>query len=892
MEPDQLLTIVNRLESRKGQGKFKIFLGMVAGVGKTYAMLKAAHEMKREGLEVVAGFVEPHGRKETSELIRGLEVFPRKQIAYRGVFLEEMDVDGLIKRKPTWVLVDELAHTNAPGSAHPKRYLDVFDLLDHGINILGTVNIQHLESRAQTVREITGVQITETIPDAVIDRADEIVLIDLAPEELLKRLKSGRIYPDAIARKALQNFFKEGNLTALRELSLRMLAERVDQDLRDLREIGGIKQRIWKTGTRLMVAVYASPYSEAMIRWARRSAYLVGAPWIGAYVDRGLDLSEEEAEMLQKNLDLVRSLGGQVVQTQDSDIVSGLLRLAREHQATQLIIGKSDRRSFWNFFGKRTMTQRLLEESEELDVYIVGRESFSFSKAGRKFRRRAYFPKELWPQLVLGTFLILGLTGMNFFLVGVAGYRTLGLFYLVFVTLAALRSSLPTLLWMTFLSGALWNYIFIPPRFSWTIASPHDWVIYGSSLFAIILISVLTLRLRAGKERLQERENRVSWLFQLTRALSQARSVDEVIQLAVDHIHKSLESQIVVYLKKSESHLPDVHPLSESVPNPRDEAAAFWVARHGRVGGKNTDNLPNADYTYFPIPALNGTLGAIGVKAKDRQGVRKQHWDLLENICRQVGISLEREILHDRIKQSEVFEESEKLYQTILSSVSHELKTPLATIQGSASALQDPLILKNPEAPQALVGEILDATERMKRLVRNLLDMSRLESGRMKIRLLPCDLRDLVARVVHQAQTFIGATSIDVVFDKTFSLAEGDEALLEQAIYNIVQNSILHNTPDVPIAISGSTKNDYLEIIIEDQGKGLPEPTDQIFQKFYRSGASRTGGSGLGLTITRAIVELHQGEIRAENRKEGGARIIMRIPRFYEPKEEKNSDHR
>ena len=642
--PDLLLQAVQREEEKKLRGKLKVFLGMAPGVGKTFAMLSAAQELLARGVDVVAGVVETHHRAETEALLEGLPVIPRQVVSYRNINLEEMDLDAILRRRPRIVLVDEMAHTNAPGSRHAKRYQDVYELLEAGIDVYTTLNVQHLESRADTVQEITGVKIAETVPDSVIDRADEVVLVDLAPDELRERLAEGKVYVPEQAGRAIENFFQPANLMALRELSLRLVAERVDHELRDYQTVAQAAQT-WKTRDRLMVAVYASPFSEPLIRWTRRMASSLNAPWYAAYVELDRPLSEKERQLLSRHLSLAKELGGEVIQTVDDDAVKGLLRLARENQVTQLVAGKS-RRSFWfNLRRGGSVTNRLLRESGSIDLYVVsGETSAETDQAARELGAapvplpwRSYLASLAAPAAI-------GLLG--YFLNPYLAYRAIGLLFLLGVAMLGLWVGQFEVLLAAIWSGLIWDFVFIPPRYTFSIGSTDDLMMFGMFLAVAVIIGHLAYRLRHVEWHTRLRETRLNALYQLTREIASAPSMDTVLRTAVEHLGAIFNAEVAVLVKQPDQELVP-HAGDTLVLDDKEKAVAAWVALNGRPAGLFTDTLPSARAFYLPLVTSAGTVGVLGLCPRQHQRASPELMTLAETFARQLAVGIEREQLHE-----------------------------------------------------------------------------------------------------------------------------------------------------------------------------------------------------------------------------------------------------
>ncbi len=873
-DPDALLAALQKEQSRQGRGKLKIFFGMAAGVGKTYAMLEAAQAQLKAGVEVVIGYVETHGRAETEALVTAFEVIPRAAYEYRGRTLEDMDLDAILTRHPQLLLVDELAHTNAPGARHPKRYQDVIELLEAGISVYTTINIQHLESRADTVRQITGVPIRETVPDSLFDLADEVELIDLTPEELRQRLAEGKVYVPASAELAVKNFFRVGNLTALREMALRLTAERVDHQLQDymfLKRIAGP----WKSGERLMVAVGPNPLAERLVRWTRRMAYNLEASWIVVNVETSHPLSHKDQEQLARNLALARELGGEVVTTADEDIVRALLRVARERNATQIIVGKPESNPLFDLLRGGSRVDRLIRQSGDLDVYVVTGDKGEVRKPVRR-----YFPTlHTGPREYLIALLVVAVVvGLCLLASQWITYQAVGLVLLFTVALLALFVGRGPVLVAAALSALLWDLLFIPPILTLNIAGLENVLMFGLYFVIALATGTLTARLRAQERSFRSREKRTEALYTLARAIASAATMQEVLAAAVREIQRAFDAEVAFLLREEDNRLPYIaHSASTLVVDEKERSVATWAFLHRKQAGRFTDTLPMASARWLPLITPNGVVGVMGIRARERLSLDQE--TLLETFASQVALAIEREMLNEAAEHAAVIAKSEHLYKTLLDSVSHELRTPIATIEGAATTLLDPLTANQDGARTDLIEEIRMAADRLNRLVENLLDMTRLESGMLKPRLDWCDVRDLIGVTLNHLKPLLAQHEIVTDIAPDLPLARLDFVLMEQALHNLIHNSAVHTAPGTRIRIVAKVDGSELVITVADRGPGLPpEALPRIFDKFYRAPGTRTGGVGLGLSITRGLVEAHGGTITAENRTRGGVSFIIRLP--------------
>lgn len=865
-DPDALLQALKKEEEHSKRGKLKIFFGMSAGAGKTYDMLRSSHEVRSKGIDVVIGYIETHKRAETEALVAGLEIVPRKRIEYRGIVLEEMDLDALLARRPRIALVDELAHTNAPGSRHSRRYQDVMELLENGIDVYTTLNVQHLESRADTVAQISGSIVRETVPDSIFEQADEVELIDISPEDLLKRLEEGKVYAPDRSRQAVENFFRKGNLTALREMSLRLTAERVDHQLRDYMQSERITET-WKSGQRLLVGVSPSPSAVPLIRWARRMSYTLNATWIAVHVETSRDLSDDARKQLNSNIKLATDLGAEIVTTADEDVAGALVRTARRQNATQILIGKTVNHSYF----RRSLLDRVIGQSGDLDVYVVGEHE---EEAVRPHRM-------IVPELHSGiaqysaAAIIIFLSALVCYpFSGYLGYQTVSLILLLIVALLPLKFGVGPVLLAAGMSAMLWNFFYIPPRFTFAIGLPQD-ILMFLTYFAIAAVTgTLTARIRARERAVRQREEHSSALFALTKQLTAAKTQDEVAAAAVKNVSSFFASQVAIFLCQPDGDIfSAAHRTSMFTVDEKEFGVAAWVYWNEKKAGRFTDTLPSAAATYYPISGPRYPLGVIGVKNGGEKQFPAEQESLLQNFIAQIASTLEREQLNELAKQTVVFAESEKLYRTLFNSISHELRTPIAAILGAAEGLSNNAHRKED------VGEIQTAAERLNRLVENLLDMTRLESGQLAPKMDWCDVNDLIRSTVHKLQKELSGRTLRISLPEGFPLIKMDHGLMEQVFTNLLLNCSLYAPADAVVEISAAVEAGVCRFIVSDNGPGVPaEALPHLFEKFYRVPGSRSGGTGLGLSIVKGFVEAQKGTIAVRNRNSGGAEFTITLP--------------
>jgi len=871
--PDDLLASIKEEEEKGKRGKLKIFFGMCAGVGKTYSMLQAAHIEKKKGADVVIGYVETHRRKETDALVEGFELIPRRKYTHKTATLQEMDLDVIIARHPQIVLVDELAHTNAPGSRHVKRYLDVQEILDNGINVYTTVNVQHLESRSEIVAQITGIIVRETLPDDVFETADDVELVDLTPDELLQRLKEGKVYTPERSREAVMNFFRKGNITALREMALRLVADRVDKQLHDYMQLKRIKGP-WKSGVHLLVAVSYTRHSGKLLRWAKNLADMMGGRLQAIYIETTHDLTDLEREHLDKNISIAKQLGIQFRIITHTDKVKAIVDFAQKENITHIIIGKPKVRNLFTLFRLGNFVNRLIRYSGDIDVYILG----SDSEVEDKYKFKASLPSFTSSlNQYITTALTIAITASGFFLIkNLVGYQVVSFALLFVVSLLAFFFGTGPILLAAILSSLSWDYLFIPPAYTLHIERPEDMLMLSMFFIIALLNGVLTSRIKRQETRIRKREERTHALYNLAKDLSVTSGIDEVLNLAVKDIRKyfSLESAFLLKdeLGKLEKNIRHETALQFSE---NEWSIAEWTFAHSAKAGKFSDTLPSGHYTFYPLKGNTENIGVVALEHKKvfTQG-EEQFW---EGFLPQISGKIEREFLRIDARNAFVLNESDKLYKTLFNSISHELRIPVATIMGASDALLSDDY--QPETRTALYKEIGIASIRLNRLIENLLNMSRLDSGRISPHLDWCDLHDLVNKVTQTLAAELKPFNLHVVLSDEMPLVKLDFGLMEQVIHNLLLNATQHAPEGSSIRLKFFYDNGMLMIQVMDRGPGFSSnDLNLVFNKFYRGESAISGGTGLGLSIVKGFVEAHNGTIVAENRNNGGARFTIKIP--------------
>jgi two-component system sensor histidine kinase KdpD len=874
--PDELLARVQAEEQQDKRGHLKIFLGYAAGVGKTYSMLEAAHQRKTEGVDVVVGYVETHKRAETELLVKGLEVIPRRQLIYHNIQLTEMDIDAILNRKPQLVLVDELAHTNVPGSRHPKRHVDVEELLESGINVYTTLNIQHIESLNDVVSQITGTKVRETVPDSVIDAVTDIELIDLPPDELIKRLQDGKVYIPDQAQRAIEKFFRKGNLTALRELTMRRAAERVDDQMRAYMHTRAIPGP-WPAGERLLVCISPGALGERMIRTTRRLADELKVEWFALYVETPdqVHLSQEQRDQVAGSLRLAEELGARTISLPGQSVAETVMEYAHRHNVTKVIAGKPNH-SRWMEFLRGSVVDQLIRLSGPIDVYVIN------SEAEPQTRKivEGWRPHRPLGRYLLALLLVGGATGLSALIAPFISPTNLVVVYLLAVVFAAVYLGRGPAILTSILGVISFDYFFVPPHLTLAVSDTEYLLTFLGLLAVGIVISQLTFLVREQGEAAKQREVQTVALYELGRDLTETAGLEAVTQTAITHIGQTFSREVAIFLPVS-GVLKVYATSAELAVSDDDLAVAAWCFEHNQPAGRGTDTLPEAAMRYQPLKTMRGVVGVLGVKpsSPDRFLTRDQ-LRTLDAFANQIAIAIERARLSEQTRQTEMLEITDKLQNALLNSISHDLRTPLVSITGALSSLANDQVLLDETARRSLIETASEEADRLNRLVGNLLDMTRLESGAMHVRRDACDLQDLVGSSLEEIGSRLGNRSIMVDVPDSLPLVSMDFVLIQRVLVNVIDNGLKYSPPDSPIEIRAQMAGAFVEITVGDHGVGIPqEDLSRIFDKFYRvQRPDNVNGTGLGLAIGKGIVDAHGGFISAENRQGGGTIITIALP--------------
>ena len=886
-DPDLLLARVKQQEALSKRGKLRIYFGSSAGVGKTYAMLVAARKAKSEGRDVVVGVVETHGRSETAALLEGLESLPYKAMSYRGKELGEFDLDAALRRRPSLILVDELAHSNVQGVRHPKRWQDVEELLAAGIDVFTTLNVQHLDSLNDVVGGITNVRVWETVPDTVFDAADEVVLVDIPADELLARLKAGKVYVPHQAERAAHNFFRKGNLMALRELALRRTADRVEGDVQAYRIDKSIES-VWKTATALLTCVGPDPGSERVVRAAARLASQLNADWHAIYVETpGLQrLAPARREKILGTLNLAQELGATTAVIANPQVAESVIAYARSHNLSKLVIGRDPARRLWPW--QRSSGQKLAMLAPDIDLVEIGRsadlaQGGSIKASGpvpalvgtesperRKTKRLRY----LWAAIASVAVTLAAVPLENRF-----ERSNIVAIFILTVVLVAVRFGRGPAAMVAVLSVCAFDFFFVPPLHSFAVNDVQYLLTFGIMLAVGLITGQLTAGLRFQARVASHREERAGALYEIARDLSGAVQIEQVVKISDESIGRTFRASAALLLPNSAGQLAVTSSRGDT-GLAVDIGIAQWAFDRGLPAGFGTDTLPGSEILYIPLRAPSRARGVLAVKAHNRRLLRiPEQRQLLDTFAALIAIALERVHYVGVAQDALVRMESERLRNSLLAALSHDLRTPLTVLVGLAESLA---LTKPPLSPEQL--ETTDAIQhearRMSSLVGNLLDMARIESGEVKLNLEWQPFEEVVGASLNAARSMLKQHTVEVHLPRDLPLVRIDALLIERVLVNLLENASKYTPPGSTVTLSAEVVADQLSVSVSDDGPGLPPGREEaVFQKFTRGEReSATPGVGLGLTICRAIVESHQGKIVATNRPGGGAKFTFTLP--------------
>src|SRR5689334_283307 len=878
--PEALLAAAKQ----EGRGRLKIFLGAAPGVGKTYEMLLAAQARRRDGIDVVVGVVEAHGRRETEALLDGLEVIPRQQVEYKGHLLGEMDLDAILKRRPALVLVDELAHTNAPGSRHPKRYLDVEEIIAAGIDVFATLNIQHVESLNDVIARITRIRVRETVPDSILDQADDIEVVDLSPEDLIKRLREGKVYVPQQAERAIRHYFSAGNLTALRELALRRTAQRVDEQLLSHMREHAISGP-WPAGERILVCVSEVPNTAGLIRYARRVADHLRAPWSAIYVEtaRTHRLTDAERDRVADSLRLAERLGASTITVPGRNIAEEVVGYATANNITQIVIGKSSR-SRWFEILHGWVVHELVRKTGQISVHVISADESESVPPKSVQTRPNVEPIRIETYLGSAGTVAIAL-GIGLLLKQFIAVQSISLVFLMAVLVCAIAWGLWPSMFAAVLSMLAYNFFFLPPIYTFTITDPENVLALFFFLIVSVIVSHLTARARYQVVTARSRAKTTAELYAFSRKVAGIGAIDDLLWATAFQISSMLNVRTVLLLPAQDGEGLDVasgYPPEDQLDS-ADMAAARWTWEHNRAAGRGADTLPGGKRLFLPLRTGSGPVGVIGID-RDAPGplLTPDERRLLDALCDQAAVAIERISLAKGLDEARVLAETERLRSALLTSISHDLRTPLASILGTVSSLRSYPERYSPAEREDLLATLQDEAERLNRFVSNLLDMTRLESGAIELKPELIDVAEIVGAALQRAGNVLAGHKVEVDVEPGLPMLRLDAVLFEQVLFNLLDNAAKYSPTGSRIDVHAKRDGELVEIEVVDEGAGIP-PADfeRIFDKFYRVQAQdrRRAGTGLGLAICRGFFEALGGWIVARNRRDrSGAVLTIRMP--------------
>jgi two-component system, OmpR family, sensor histidine kinase KdpD len=874
--PDALLETAQQ----GARGRLKLFLGAAPGVGKTFEMLSAAKARFREGADVVVGVVETHGRRETEALLDGLEIMPRREVEYRGRTLAEMDLDALLARRPQLALVDELAHSNAPGSRHPKRYMDVEELIAAGIDVYTTLNVQHIESLNDVVARITRIRVRETVPDSIIDKADDIELIDLTPEDLIQRLKDGKVYVPHQAERAIRHYFSPGNLTALRELALRRTAQRVDEQMVRYMQAHAIPGP-WAAGERILACIGGDASSTDVVRQAKRMADSLRAPWTAVHVETGrnLNISDAERDRIAEAMRLAQRLGAETVTLPGQDVADTIAEYARANNVTHIIIVQPPR-AWWKELFYGSLAQQLIRKAGGAGVHVLWRSGEAAEQRERTLPAgdaRTYLGSLAFVAVSLGVAMLLH---------QMLGLASVAMTFLTAVLVSAVVYGLWPALFASFASVLAYNFFFLPPLYTFTIADPENVVALFFFGVTAVIASNLTARVRAQAIVARQRARTTEELYQFSRKLAGAANLDDLLWATVHQIALMLKVRVVILLPEDNTVVVRAGYPPEDTLDAADLAAAKWSWEKNHVAGRGSDTLPGAKRLFMPMNTGRGAVGVVGIDS-DEPGpiLTPDQQRLLDALADQAALAIERVNLVEDVESARLVAETDRLRAALLTSISHDLRTPLASILGSATSLSETL---DAATRLDLIRNIQDEAERLNRFIGNLLDMTRLESGPLRLRTGAIELSDAIGSALRRAAKILAEHRTQVVLQPNVPMLDLDEVLFEQVLFNLLDNASKYAPAGSLITIKAWQEGDRVVVQVLDGGPGIP-PADleRVFDKFYRVGGAdrRRAGTGLGLAICRGFIESMRGSIAASNRTDrSGTVFTLTLPVFAEAK--------
>ncbi|MGL5616125.1 MAG: ATP-binding protein [Sarcina sp.] len=892
---EMLLDNLNEEFQNKKKGKLKIFFGYAAGVGKTYAMLSEARELLLEGIDVVVGYVEPHSRPETMELLNGLEKLPEKEISYRGIKIKEFDLDLALQRKPEIILVDELAHSNAKGLRHSKRWQDIEELLSAGIDVYSTVNVQHIESLNDIVETITKISVRETIPDKVVNEATQLKLVDIDPNDLIERFREGKVYKKEHAIRAEKNFFKKENLHALREISLRRIAERVNKDVKSSRiKVGNLER--CPTKEILLACISASPTAGKVIRTAARIAGSLNVPWIGIYVENkeSGEMDLEEKEQLRKNIALAESLGAEISILHGEDVVNEILNLAKIKSISRIVIGRNHRVGLSGIYKhyRKDIVDKLIELSEDIEIHVipskVNRERPLARIKNKKFEEISPYIKVNTRDIIRAILIILVCTIISLFSMklGFSDHNILLIYILGVLFISVSTEGYLIGAVAAFVNALIFNYCFTDPKLTFSVNDSSYLTTVPFFLVASIITSVLATRVRIEAKSSFAKEEKTQLLYQISRSFLQIMGHENVIDHGLELINSSLQRNVIFFEKQGNDlkelfyFKANLDITEECLKEKSEIGVARWVYKNNEVAGAGTDTIPGTGFKYIPIIGYKNSFGVIGIDCLDGL-INKNEEIFLETIIVQMALALDREELYRKEEENKIAIEREKLKNNLLRAISHDLRTPLTGIVGSSALILENKNKLSEETLDELLKGINEEGQWLISLVENLLSMTKIDEGKLELKKSEEVVDDIVYDAINHLSFKKRSQEIKIDLPKEVLVVPMDGKLISQVLVNLIDNAIKYTSPQSKIIVSVSKEEDEAVFRVIDNGKGIDEKDiSKIFDQFFTANSNwgdSKRGIGLGLAICKAIIEAHRGVIKVYNNKMGGATFVFKL---------------
>lgn len=874
--PDELLHAVHQEARGSTKGCLKIFLGMAAGVGKTYAMLEDARKQMQYGNSVIVGVINTHGREETAALLKGLKILPEKIIYYKDTPFSELDIDTLIALKPQIALIDELAHSNVPGSRHNKRWQDVEEILENGIDVYTTLNVQHIESLKDFIESIAGIPIRETVPDSIIESAMSIEIVDLTPKELLQRLKEGKVYLGDKSEIAARHFFQEDRLTALREVILRYAAEKVDHDLHGMMSTVERTKR-WTARERLLVAVGPKATSQKLIRTTRRLAFNLNAPWIALHVDDGSTLDEEEQSILSKNLTLARDLGAEVITTTDSDISNAIVRVARQKGVTQIIIGRKSKAFPFNFFFNQSILDQLASKCEDIDLHII--KTASTEKTLKKRWEGFSLSQTLYPYTVISVFIFL-FTLFNFtYLAPLIGYRVIGFFFLLCILFLSLFFRKGPIFFASLFYALIWQFLFVPNSEELSDSSAEDQILLLLYLLTAIITGVLTDRSRKNQELLEKREESTEALYEIVKEIATSPSSKQILFSVRKKLGYLLEGRCEIIVKKINGGL-SYEAAPKVAQDEKERAAASWVFNNDKEAGWSTSTLSGGKNLFLPLKGFNEIVGVLAYQPLIKRELKFEERNFLYTVGHQLASYLERTFTEERNHKLQYLNKTEKIYQSVLNVLSSQMQNPLQKTRDAINDLKNKEVFITNSEDLVSIQLIEEYSAELAHVIENISAMAQLSAGLTPINKTTHKIDELIEFCCDSLRKALKNYKLTVNIENNIPFAQFDFHLLQILLCNLIVNSIENSPEGSEIEIVTSLdNNNKIVIVVKDQGKGIPQDMlDSVFDKFYKIPGTKSSGLGLGLSIARTIAEIHEGSLTAENRIDKGTKFTFTLP--------------